>query len=138
MKYIIILTGLLLTFSWSCSSDTKNYDNIITEIKKQELQYEKLEKYKIEDFSNTSTIKKLADDYATDRGKGKGLIWAFKTKENLLVFIETKDNGHAGEYGIVYSENGQKPAWNHDEWGEFWTTGEKINDHWWKIYFYLG
>jgi len=138
MIYKIIFAGILLTFILSCSKDTKKYDNIIVEIKKQELPSGKLEKYKIEDFSNTSTLKKLSNDYMADRGQGKGCIWVFKANDNLLVFIETEDNGHAGEYGIVYSETGQIPIWN-NEWGEHeeWTIDKKINDNWWNISFLL-
>ncbi len=133
-----VFTGILLTtFLLSCSNDTKIYDSIINEIKKQNLPLEKLVRYQIEDFSKTSTIKKLPDNFTADRGKGKGCIWVFKTKENLLVFIETDDHEHAGEYGVVYSEKGQTPIWDNHEWGERWSIDKKIKDKWWNISFRL-
>ena len=134
---VIIIATLLLAVV-SCSNEIKKYENTIAEIKKQELQIGKLEKYKMEDFSNTSTIKKMPDDFNPERGNGKGCMWVFKTQSNLLVFIETEDNGHAGEYGLVYSENGQLPVWNYDEWGERWSIDKKINSNWWYISFRLG
>ena len=138
LSAIVSTLGLLTLFSCDGTCQTKRYENIIAEIKKHELLIGKLEKYKIEKFSNISTIKKLHDNYQSERGKRKGCIWVFKTKDNLLIFIETEDNGHAGEYGIVYSEAGQPPIWNVDEWGEFWTVAENINGNWWKISFRLG
>ncbi len=135
MNIKLIFTLFLMVFLLSCSINTKEYDNIVVKIKSFEIPVGQLVRYKIADFSNTSTIKKLPDNYIAGRGTEKGHIWAFKTKQNLLIFIETEDKGHAGQYGVTYSENGQTPLWNNDEWGEFWSTGEKINEHWWKIYF---
>ena len=38
-------------------------------------------------------------------GGGAGRIWATRTEEgHLKVVIETRDMGHAGEYGFAYSE----------------------------------
>jgi hypothetical protein len=134
----ILVAELLLTSLLSCLHGLNKYDRIVDVIKKLELPIGKLEKYKIEDFSYPFIIKKLPDSSTVVRGKGKGRIWVFKTKENLLVFIETEDNGHAGEYGLAYSESGQFPEWNNDEWGEFWSIGNKINSNWWNMSFRLG
>lgn len=139
----IIFPTLFIVLLFSCSNrkntsgDAKNYDNIIAEIKKMELPLGKLVKYRIETFSDISTIYKPSANFFSERGKGEGNICVLKTKENLLIFIETDDHGHAGEYGVAYSENGQTPVWNDDD-GEFWTVDEKINGHWWKISFRLG
>jgi hypothetical protein len=136
-KLKLFLTGTLMILLFSCSGNMKKYDMIIAEIKKHTLPIGKLERYKLKDFSNISSLKKMSDDYIIERGNGAGCIWSFKTKENLLIFIELQDKGHGGEYGIAYSENGQIPIWKHDEWGELWETGNKINNHWWDISFRL-
>ena len=137
MTFRIFLAGVLSVVLLSCSDSTATYDAVIDEIKKIQLPIDTLEKFKIDDFSNAASIKKSADTGTVARGDGRGCIWVYKTKDNLLVFIETEDKGHAGEYGVAYSENQQAPVWNHDEWGERWSTDTRINDHWWNISFRL-
>ena len=53
-----------------------------------------------------------------------------------MVFIETSDQGHGGEYGVVYSEKRQTPVLN-DNGGIDWTIDQKINDNWWNISYRL-
>lgn len=137
LSSILLLLLIAITF-YSCSSETDEYDAIISKIAELNPPRSILKKYKIKDFSDVSTLEELSDDHFSDRGAGTGDIWAYSTKQNFTVFIETKDKGHAGEYGVVYSKTGEMPEWNHDEWGEFWIIDEKINPHWWKISYRLG
>jgi hypothetical protein len=128
----------IVLLSISCTRTSSKYEQIVEEVEKFNNPVGQLKKYKINNFSDLTTIRELSEDHFSDRGKGQGDIWVFKTNDNLVIFIETVDNGHAGEFGIVYSKNGNKPVWNHDDWGEFWIVGEKINDNWYEISFRLG
>jgi hypothetical protein len=68
-----------------------------------------------------------------ERGKGAGWIWASRQKDRLVVWIETLDLGHGGEYGYVYASDGMPPIWDHDMHGERWEITERLDEGWWKI-----
>lgn len=140
MKHILnnfLSIGLFL-FVFSCKPSTNQYEKIVIEIKKLAIPVETLVEYKIDDFSNLSTLKKLPDNYQSISGKGRGHIWIYKTANNLSIFIETLDHGHAGSFGVAYSENGEVPNWDSDNWVERWNINKKINEHWWEMSYRLG
>ena len=75
--------------------------------------------------------------------KRAGDVWATMTADGKLkVVIETRDLGHAGEYGFAYSEAllaPTPPAWSRDVLrldlpGDLYYSRRKINDHWWEVY----
>jgi hypothetical protein len=87
------------------------------------------------DLSDPLTIRTIwPNDTPPERGKGAGLIYVDTSESgSLIVWIETLDLGHAGEYGYVHAQDGEKPAWNADAWGERWEVGSSVGDGWWKI-----
>ena len=134
---LLTLFMIVITAS-SCTHIPSEYEAIIAKIIELDPPKETLTKYKMTDFSDLSTLKKMPDDYFSERGRGKGNIWVHPTGGNLVVFIETKDNGHAGEFGLAYSKTGETPIWYDDEWGELWSLDKQISDHWWKVSYRLG
>ena len=76
------------------------------------------------------------------RGGGAGRIWATRTKEgHLKVVIETRDMGHAGEYGFAYSEVPLMPVPLDANWSTVDVPGRltivgsdaQIDEHWWAV-----
>ena len=97
-----------------------------------------LGRYYLRDFDDRGTLQAVPPGHESMRGEGRGRVWVYRTASNLEVFIETLDRGHAGEYGLAYSENGSPPRWRHDEWGDRWSVGRQIDEHWWLISYELG
>jgi hypothetical protein len=80
------------------------------------------------------------------RGGGAGRVWAARTKEgHLKVVIETRDLGHAGEYGFAYSDVPLKLAPLDEHWSIVDVPGRlnivapdaRIDDHWWAVLYNL-
>ncbi|MHC4505338.1 MAG: hypothetical protein ACYTFI_18710, partial [Planctomycetota bacterium] len=71
-----------------------------------------------------------------------GIVWAQMAKDgNLKVVIETRDLGHAGEYGFAYSDVPMSPRPFGGDWftldvpGNLYLVlpGMRIDDNWWKV-----
>lgn len=128
VAFLILMQG--------CAGSTSRYEPIVDQIEAMNLPEGQLKKFKVADFENPEVVLATETEKPV-RGQGKGMIWAAKLSGELVIFIETEDKGHAGEYGVAYSENGGVPAWDHDAWGEFWTTGKQLNTQWWEISYRL-
>lgn len=137
MTRFFLLTSFIMLLGCTGSMNS-NYEDLATYFGNQDLPLNQLKRYHISDFGDPATMVELSPTDLTGRGEGAGNIWVFKSADNLVIFIETNDRGHAGEFGYAYSQNGTVPVWDHDNWGELWTIDEQITDHWWKISFRLG
>ncbi len=59
--------------------------------------------------------------------------------------IETRDNGHAGEYGFAFSDVPltKEPFMDSSNWyrvdvpGHLYLVGEQIDEHWWSVLYNL-
>jgi hypothetical protein len=80
------------------------------------------------------------------RGGGAGRVWAARSKEgHLKVVIETRDLGHAGEYGYAYSDAPLKLAPLDANWSTVDVPGRlnivgpdaRIDEHWWAVLYNL-
>jgi hypothetical protein len=82
------------------------------------------------------------------RGSGAGRVMARQGERGLQVVIQTRDLGHAGEYGFAFSEQELEPepagdggAWrtldlpSHLQWV---TAQDQIDRHWWRVRYNLG
>ena len=63
-------------------------------------------KLRLDKLTDPKSLRRLKSPNETfDRGTGAGTLWAERTAEGKLkVVIETRDLGHAGEYGFAYSD----------------------------------
>jgi hypothetical protein len=92
------------------------------------------------DVTDTATLRKVGTaPVVIERGKGAGWIWATRTNDpgSLVVWIETVDLGHAGEYGYVFANDRKMPSWDADRFGERWEVTGPVGDGWWEIRFNL-
>jgi hypothetical protein len=76
------------------------------------------------------------------RGDGAGRVWANRTKEgHLKVVIETRDLGHAGQYGYAYSDVALAPEPMDTNWSTIDVPSQlrivdadaRIDEHWWRV-----
>ena len=102
--------------------------------------------FRLDDLSDPTSLRLLKPNESFDRGFGAGNVWADITPDGRLkVVIETKDLGHAGEYGFAYSDVPLSPQ----PFGKGWFTIDvpghinlvlpdmKIDDNWWKVLYNL-
>lgn len=152
MKYIIpfallfVLIGCDSTYN---SDDLKKCKLIVEELKRNDLPNDTLLQFYIEDLDLNKGISEVVKNKhyqsvvansgkTIERGMGRGNIHLYRSSSRIMIFIETKDQGHAGEYGYGYSSEPNKLNWDHDNWGEFWQFDSQLDSHWWQIYFDLG
>ena len=102
---------------------------------------------RLDDLSDPKTVRNATRSEMYIRGGGAGNIWATKSRSGVLkVVIQTKDLGHAGEYGFAYSD----VPLTLQPFGEHWFTLDlpgrinivdpkmKIDEHWWEVLYNLG
>jgi hypothetical protein len=155
MKYIIPFASFALFFGLIGCNSTYNSGDldkcklIVEELKNRDLPNDTLLQFYIEDLDMKKGLYEVVknDRYQSvlvssgkiiESGMGRGSIHVYKSNSDIMIFIETKDQGHLGEYGYGYSSEPNKLNWDHDNWGEFWQNDSQLDNHWWQIYFDLG
>jgi hypothetical protein len=101
---------------------------------------------RIDDLTKPQSIRFLKPEEAFRRGQNAGNVWARRSSNGKLsVVIETRDLGHAGEYGFAYSDVALSPRPFGASWLEIDVPGPlslvlpnmKIDDNWWKVVYNL-
>jgi len=103
---------------------------------------------RLDDVSAPASLRRVGEDETFTRGDGAGCVWAeVKPDGNLKVVIETRDLGHAGEYGFAYSDGpltmssmGSDGAWYQVDLPghlNIVTPDMQIDNHWWKVLYNL-
>lgn len=101
---------------------------------------------RLDDLSNPSSLRVTKPQEVFPRGEGAGNVYArVSANGELTAVIETKDLGHAGEYGFAYTELNPTPDPNYA--GvlnvdapcplKMTTPDMKIDAHWWKVLYNL-
>lgn len=100
---------------------------------------------RLDDPDEPKSLRLVKPDEQFARGQGVGNVWARSRKGHLTVVIETRDLGHAGEYGFAYSDE----ALSLEPFGDHWFTLDvpskinivqpdmQIDAHWWKVVYNL-
>jgi hypothetical protein len=73
------------------------------------------------------------DDFMRSGNFDEPMVWLSRQKGNIVLWLETLDLGHAGQFGYAWSANGNVPEWRADDWGEFWSLGKPLEEGWWRI-----
>lgn len=101
---------------------------------------------RLDDLADPGTLRLRRPGEVAARGQGAGDVWAKKSADGtLVVVIETRDLGHAGEYGFAYSETPLAPSPFAGEWLSLDVPGRlslvlprmRIDDHWWEVVYNL-
>jgi hypothetical protein len=112
----MVCTLLSTLVSSSCGAgkfDRDKFERIVDRVRAQGLQPGQTYRFKLDSDLNPESLKplpdpqRLGDPGYIPRGQGRGLVSArLNAAGKLWVSIETRDNGHAGEYGFAYRESG--------------------------------
>ena len=124
----------------------KTYTAIVEEVRSRVPNGTEEMTFRILDFADISSLQPSGSNELI-RGQNAGTIWASKNSfGELKVVIQTKDLGHAGEYGFAYSD----VPLHLTSFGEHWyyidvpgrlniaTPKMQINQNWWKVVYNLG
>jgi len=121
------------------SFDKQRLEKIVEKVKEKKLKPGAQVELRVENLSDPGSLRarRTSDN---DRGRGAGNVWASKEPGGeLVVIIETQDNGHAGTYGYAYSE-----AAPHQTPEKLWSVGTqtymsctepswRVAEHWWQV-----
>jgi hypothetical protein len=102
--------------------------------------------FRLDDLSNPQSLRPWKTEELMQRGEGAGHIWAKLSEDRKLkVVIETRDYGHAGEYGFAYSDepltkesfSGGSDWYRIDVPSDLNLVSEQIDEHWWSVLYNL-
>ncbi len=128
--------------------DRQSLEAIVAQVRLAELKPGELREFVVDRAKDPKSLQAFQPDQSLSRGHGAGHVWAQMSVDNKLkVVIETRDLGHAGEYGFAYSDVPLLPAPSGSS-GDWYTIdvpshltlvtpAMKINDHWWKVAYNL-
>jgi hypothetical protein len=129
--------------------DRERFEAIVLEVRALGLRPGESVELKLDDIAVPKSLRSVKPNEMFARGLGAGNVWATVTSDGKLkVVIETKDLGHAGEYGFAYSEAILIPGPLGDEsggWLQLDLPGRlnivlpdmKIDDNWWRVCYNL-
>jgi len=159
-KAVLIVVGAILgagtlAISWTVISfmsallpdggafDRPRFEAVVAEVRRMPIPAGQQVRLRLADLQDPRSLRP-ADDEPLVRGGGAGLVWAERTGDGKLkVVIETRDAGHAGEYGFAYSEAPLKTTPLDANWsmvdvpGRLTILGSRIDEHWWSVLFNL-
>ena len=129
---------LLIQVYGQISFPRSKLEAVVAQLRAENLEPGRVHRLRLTRFPEPSSLSPMADGEYVRRGEGRGLVWAEITKDGVLrVAFETRDSGHAGESGYLYSDSPVTAA-DIDELGREWRLGRKRSEHWWEIIYDLG
>jgi hypothetical protein len=123
--------------------DRARCEAIVAEVRARGLKPGQSADLRLDDISSPKSLRPRKADEWPKRGENAGSVWATVTADGKLkVVIETRDLGHAGEFGFAYSEkplSPEKPDNDHDSPrlslpGPLNTPLRKIDARWWSVH----
>lgn len=122
------------------SFDQDNYQAVVDHVRAIGVLPGETKHFRLSDLDDPKTLHLRAEDEGTERGRGAGNVWAARsTKGTLVVVIETRDLGHAGEFGFAYSDNpsslfGDVREALDSSAPPLTQVRRQLGDHWWEVY----
>ena len=123
--------------------DKPRFEAVVQEVRQRALKPGASIELRLDDIHDPKSLRVRKANEVFDRGQGVGNVWATVTADGKLkVVIETRDLGHAGQYGFAYSDAPLTPtpsSWGKDVFeldvpGDLQAPAKKIDDHWWEVY----
>ena len=117
--------------------DRARFEGFVLEVRALNLKPNSSIELRIDDFNNPKSLCALKPDEMFGRGLGAGAVWTEVTADyTLKVTIETRDRGHAGEFGFAYSDTPlilSDGTLNVPGRLYFSESKSKIDDYWWIV-----
>ena len=91
--------------------DHDRFDDLVARVRPLVTQPDRVLRFRLADDLDPRSLAALPETARLGRGDGRGLVNAVvDSRHHLAVSIETRDDGHAGEYGFMYVDDGFDPA----------------------------
>lgn len=128
--------------------DRESLEGVVAQVRLSGMKPGGQTEFIMDDLSDPKTMHSIPNGQLLPRGHEAGHVWAeVSTDGKLKVTIETRDLGHAGEYGFAYSDIPLAPklSEHYNGWYSIDVPGRlnmvqpdmKVDDHWWKVEFNL-
>jgi hypothetical protein len=153
---LVLAAGLLLLRASPISSlvlqqspgpfDRPRWEAVVRRVDALGLMPGETRELRLDNLDEPMSLRPLRPGEGQERGRGAGNVWAQKTPDGKLkVVIETRDLGHAGEYGFAYSEVPLSPTAFGGDWLSLDVPGRlqlalpsmQIDDRWWEVVYNL-
>ena len=118
------------------------FEAVVAEVRRLPLPVDEVVELYLDDVRTRDHLCPM-DEASMQSGKRAGRVWAKRTASgHLKVVIETKDSGHAGEFGFAFSDLPLGPI-RHTEYPDVNVPGylyyvegpqSQIDEHWWRVY----
>jgi hypothetical protein len=124
----------------------ERYTQVVEHVRALGLQPGEKRWLRLADLRDPASLSAAPPDKILARGQGAGSVWARRTAAGTLqVVIETRDLGHAGEYGFAYSDLPLRPSGDPGGWMHLDLPGPltiirpemQIDDRWWSVLYNL-
>lgn len=87
--------------------DRDRCEQIVTRVRALAIVPAQIYRFRVDDDLEPSSLAPVPDRAMLGRGDGRGLVRAkVDAGHRLAVSIETRDDGHAGEYGFMFTDDG--------------------------------
>jgi hypothetical protein len=133
---LLLITGIFAEQN-SGPFDQARFAAIVEQVKAIGIQPGESLELRLDDITNPKSLRRVKLNEIFDRGYGAGNVWAARAADgSLAIVVETRDLGHAGEYGFAYT--GTSPPTPISDWatdlpGPLNRVDKKIGDHWWAV-----
>jgi len=123
--------------------DKPRFEAVVEQVRGLGLKPGESAELRLDDIRDPKSLRRRKANEVFDRGQGMGNVWASATASGRLkVVIETRDLGHAGQYGFAYSEvhlAATPSDWSNytielDLPGDVQAPLRKIDDSWWEVH----
>ena len=128
------------------SFDRASCESVVQEVRAAGLVPGETKEFRLDDRSDPRSLRLRRPGELVRRGDGAGSVWAEMTTDGrLMVVIETRDLGHAGEYGFAYSDAPLNSGPIGGPWQPLALPGHlrlglprmRIDDHWSEVAYNL-
>jgi len=86
------------------SFNRKCFESVVQKVRKLEAKPGEVIPLRLDRISDPDSLHPLKPSDTFERGRGAGNVWVIFTPWGIKVVIETRDLGHAGEYGFAFSD----------------------------------
>ena len=108
---LIVVLALLAGCRGAGRFDHPGMDAIVARVRPLVTGPGKVYLFQLDDALHAASLVALPESHRLGRGDGRGLVRAMLDRAGkLAVSVETRDDGHAGEYGFLYRDPGVSEA----------------------------
>ena len=110
MRLSVLVLVLAVAACGAGKFDRERCERIVAQVRARNIAPGHSTWFRVSDDLDATTLAAMPEQ-AHGRGDGRGIVRAYLSADRkLAVSIETRDEGHAGEYGFLYTDPGMAGA----------------------------